>query len=324
MMPASAALHGMDVLVTGGTGFLGSAFVRHAVGLGARVTLLARTSADEWRLTDVAGRYSVVRAALSDLAELRTVVAPGAVMVHFAAAGVNQATDDLPEMVATNISGTLIALRFAQRHQVSRFVLIGSSGEYGSGVHLTEMAPLRPTSEYGATRASATLVAQAFGARRDLDVVVVRPFAVYGPFEAPYRLIPHVILGALRGESVRLSSGNQTRDYVYVEDVASGIAQACAVGEARGGVFNLCTGVETTVLEASRLADELVGAGEHILVGALPPIPGEMWRTSGDPRRAHDVLQWVPRTNLLKGLTQTVGWFRDAAARLPAYSLRGS
>lgn len=319
MIAAFSALSDREVFVTGGTGFIGSAFVRAAVRASARVTVLSRKSADHWRLAEVAGRYSVVETSLDTLPELHLDSAPGAIMVHCAAAGVNQATNDIDGMVATNVAGTVCALQFALRQAVSRFVLLGSSGEYGPGVQLPESAPVQPTSEYGATRASATLIARAFGQRRGLDVVIVRPFAVYGPFEASYRLIPHVILGALRGETIRLSSGQQTRDYVHVQDVAAGIACASTCEAARGGLFNLCTGVETTVLDVAELALSRVGGEGRIEVGAIPTIPGEMWRTTGDPSHASQVLRWEPRTTLTDGLTQTVAWFRDGGHQYPAY-----
>ena len=316
------AMGGSHLIVTGGTGFVGSAFVRHVIARGANVTLVCRASADHWRLAEVAGKYDRFTADLDALATLGVSLPANTVMVHCAAAGVNQSSDDLADMVATNVAGTANALAFAKRTGVSRFVLVGSSGEYGPGVGLLEDAPLRPTSEYGATRASATMIAQAFGARRGLDVVVVRPFAVFGQFEAAYRLIPHAILSALRGEPIRISSGHQTRDYVHVDNVSIGIARACVAPEARNGVFNLCTGIETTVLDAATIVANLVGSQGGVEAGAMPPIPGEMWRTSGDPAHARSVLGWEPALDFSAGLARTVEWFRQTGRSLPAYAQR--
>ena len=212
-------------------------------------------------------------------------------------------------------------MQWAARHDVARFVLIGTSGEYGPGVGHREDGPIRPNSEYGATRAAATIVARAFAARHGLDVVVVRPFAVFGPFEPAYRLVPQVIHGALRGVPIRISTGDQTRDYVYLDDVIDGIACACTVAGATNGTFNLCTGVETSVRDAALLAASLVSAeaAGRIETGAVAPIPGEMGRTSGDPSRARHRLGWQPRHDLASGLTRTVAWFRDVGSRMPAY-----
>ena len=317
MTASRDGLSGHHLLVTGASGFLGSAFVRFALRAGAEVTALCRSTSSEWRLRDVAGQYRLLTASMAavDLGSR-----PPSIVVHFAAAGVNQLSDDVADMVATNVVGTGHMLELARRHDVSRFVLVGTSGEYGSGVLMEETAPLRPTSEYGATRAGATLLAQAFGARRNLDVVVVRPFAVYGPYEAAYRLVPHVILNALRGQPVRISSGRQTRDYVYVEDVCDGIARACTTQAARGRTFNLCTGVETSVQELATRASELAGSVRPVEAGAVATMPGEMWRTTGNPALSHEVLNWSPSTDLGAGLTATIQWFRSRGQHLPQYS----
>ena len=316
MTTTSTGLSGHHVLVTGASGFLGSAFVRFAVRAGADVTALCRSSSSDWRLAEVAGQYRLLSAPLE---AVNLEPHPSTVMVHFAAAGVNQLSDDVADMVATNVVGTAHMLELARRHDVNRFVLVGTSAEYGSGVLLEETAPLRPTSEYGATRAAATLLAHAFGARRHLDVVVVRPFAVYGPYEAAYRLIPHAILNSLRAAPVRISSGRQTRDYVYVDDVCDGIARACMTEAARGGTFNLCTGVETSVLDIATRASELAGSLRPVEAGAVASVPGEMWRTTGNPALTHKVLNWRPTTDLGVGLAQTIEWFRSRGQHLPQY-----
>ena len=313
-------LSGKSLIVTGGTGFLGSAFVRYAIDAGADVQVVARSTADHWRLSAYRDRYRVLTTTIEGLAELSVDIAKDTILVHFAAAGVNQTDDDIVRMVDTNIVGTLSTLAFAKQNGARRFVLVGSSGEYGPGVHLSEDAALRPTAEYGATRASATMLARAYGKRRDIEVTVVRPFAVFGPFEAPYRLIPYAILSALRGVPIKISSGQQTRDYVYVDDVSAGIASACVIKEAGGEIFNLCTGIETSVRDAASLVAMLVDKRVEVDCGVIPQIPGEMWQTSGDPSRAHKVLGWSPRVELTTGLEETINWFRKTGLRLPIYT----
>jgi nucleoside-diphosphate-sugar epimerase len=320
MTGVATSLAGARLIVTGATGFVGSAVVRHAVGSGARVSIVARASADHWRLASVAGQYDVITGSLRDLAWLTLPLGAVDAVVHCAAAGVDQSFDDVDELVATNVDGTLAALHFAARHRAARFVLAGSSGEYGPGVGLVEDASLRPTSEYGATRAAASLLARAFGARRGLDVVVVRPFAVFGPYEAAYRLVPYAVVQGLAGRPIRISSGEQTRDYLFVDDVADGIARACVHPGASGAVFNLCTGVETSVRDVVALIAEKTGARSEVVAGARPAIPGEMWRTTGDPSRARDVLGWTPRASLADGLDRTLDWFRRERASLAHYA----
>jgi dTDP-glucose 4,6-dehydratase len=140
------------ILVTGGTGFLGSGFVRHAIDAGANVTVVARHGANHWRLGGVSGRYETRTGSLADLARADD-DKRWSTMVHFAAAGVNQTFDDVEELVATNVGGTAQAVTFALRHGVRRFVLLGTSGEYGPGhdlsLHTSRSAPTRcPTREW--------------------------------------------------------------------------------------------------------------------------------------------------------------------------------
>lgn len=315
----TSPLSGQRILVTGATGFVGSAFVRRAITNGANVIVSSRPASDHWRLDPVRGHYATVRGSLGEDDPALRDIGRVDLLVHFAAAGVNQAFDDVETLVATNVTGTLRALQSAVRLGVSRFVLVGTSAEYGAGVALPEAAPLRPTSEYGATRASATLLARAFGARRGLDVVVVRPFAVYGPFEPAYRLVPYCILRGLRGEALELSSGLQTRDYVFVDDVADGVARACVSAAASGGVFNLCSGAETSVLAAASLVARLCGGRSVVNAGVRDSLPGEMWRTTGSPLRAAEVLGWTSTHALEAGLERTIAWFRERGGLLPAY-----
>ncbi len=301
-------------VVTGATGFLGSAFVRFALGRGAGVHIIARQGTDHRRLREVKDRYATTIGALTDLATIDLTLPRVDAFVHFAAAGVNQRFDDVAELVNTNVVGTLRALELAHRLKATKFVLIGTSAEYGAGELLGEDHALCPTSEYGATRASASLLARAFGARRGLDVVIVRPFSVYGPFEASYRLIPYAVTQGLAGAPIRISSGHQVRDYVFVDDVADGIARACICETVSGEAINLCSGTTMSVRDAVTTVARLTGDRSLIETDAMEAIPGEMWRTSGDPARAHSVLGWSATTSMADGLARTIEWTKRQGA----------
>lgn len=217
-------------------------------------------------------------------------------------------------MIQANVVGTYRALDIARRTGATRFVQMGTSGEYGPCQRADEEQLPRPTGNYGATKASATILARAFSQRYDLAVVILRPFAVYGPYESGYRLVPYSILRSLREAPVEISSGEQTRDYIHVHDVVQAAEAVAWHPRAPGQTFNLCWGAETAIKDIVTRIAALKGNSSPILFRTKPHIPGEMWKTSGNPRRASALLGWAPKTPLDDGLCAVIAWFKTHAA----------
>ena len=309
-------LTGARVFVTGASGFLGSNFVRRALSAGAKVTVLMRPGADPWRLDGVSDRVEIVEGDLTSLASKDITARLGGVDVvyHFAAAGLDQTVADDLAMIQANVTGTCLALDFARRAGAGRFIHMGTSGEYGPCERADEEDLPRPTGIYGATKASATILARAFSQRYGLAVVVLRPFAVYGPYESGFRLVPHCILRSLQGVPIEVSSGEQTRDYIHVDDVVRAAELVGSHPQAPGHTFNLCWGADTPIKDVVTRVVALTGSQSPIHFGAKPHIPGEMWKTSGNPSKADALLAWVPLVRLDDGLRATIAWFREHAA----------
>jgi nucleoside-diphosphate-sugar epimerase len=302
-------LAGLRTLVTGASGFLGANLVRALVAAGADVTALVRPASNVWRLR---GLESSIRLVRIDLTQARQADLPSAVDVvfHLASAGVDQRMHDVAAMIESNVSGTLAALETATRLGARRFVHAGSSGEYGPGVLLQEDHPPAPTGEYGATKAAGTLLARAFGRRVGLPVVVLRPFSVFGPWEAAYRLIPHCVLRALDGQTIDIAGGQQTRDFVFVDDVIRGFVLAAESDAVAGETLNLCTGLSVSVRDVAGRIVTLCGAPDALIVAKRAHESTEMWQTSGDPARADRLLGWRAHTSLDEGLRRTIEWLR--------------
>jgi nucleoside-diphosphate-sugar epimerase len=311
----------MKTLVTGATGFIGSHLVRRLLADGGDVIAAVRAGSSTWRLEDVLAHVEVVELDLSApfadrlQRELRGVE----VIQHLAASGVDPRGDSGEDVVAANVIGTLRLLELAAGVGVRRLVYCGSCFEYGSGSSLAESAVPQPQSDYAASKSAAWLLAHSYSRRNGLPVVSLRPFTVYGPHESSYRLVPSTIMGALDGTSIELTQGEQTRDFVYVDDAVGAFVAAAAAEAPAGGTFNVCTGVETAVSDLARTVVEVAGGGD-LRLGARPYRDNELWQLSGDPRAAADELPWRAETPLREGLERTIDWFREHRDRHAEYA----
>jgi nucleoside-diphosphate-sugar epimerase len=306
-------------LVTGANGFIGSHLTRHLVATGADVVAAFRPGSDTWRIDDLLDDVDVLPFELgATTTGLERRLEGLDVLYHLAAAGVTPGRDRFEQAIENNVMGTLRLLELASAVGVGRVVNCGSCFEYGSGSNLSENELPRPTSDYAASKSAAWILAHSLAHRTGLPVVSVRPFTVYGPGEAAYRLIPSIILAVLGNRPVELTEGEQTRDFLFVADAVAGLVAAGSSADAVGSTFNLCTGIETSVRELAELAVETIGAGE-LRLGALPYREDELWRLSGDPTAARIGLGWSADTPLRQGLEQTAAWFRDHASAHSTY-----
>lgn len=318
----NSSLRGKKVLLTGATGFIGSHLTRKLVDSGCRVSVLARPSSDFWRIQDILKKVEVINADLNNLEpdKIQSSLSGTQIIFHLGATGINPNKQDPPAITQTNVMGTLAILRLAHLLKIERFVYCGSCFEYGQGNLLGENTPPNPTSEYGASKASAWILVNTFHQKYNLSVVSLRPFTAYGPFEAPYRLVPYVISSMINTKDIQLTGGEQKRDFVFVEDVVEGFCAAAVSPGIEGETFNLATGQAVSIKEVVSMILELTGSRARPLFGALPYRASELWLQSGDPSKARNKLGWSARTTLKDGLEKTIFWFKENLLKYPAYT----
>ncbi len=302
--------------MTGASGFLGAHLVRRLIAQGMDVAVLVRDPGRALRLQALqVPIHTVLVGDLLDRERLQAAIAgwQPEVVYHLAAAGVNPAASTHLEMVQSNVVGTLNLLEACRGLAISRFVYAGSCAEYGSGRDLSEDRPPAPTNVYAASKAAAGLLVQTYGRTYGLPTVWLRPFMIYGPLERRGRLVVNTILTALSGEDVRMTGGEQERDFVYIDDVVEGFIRAAdeAYPDAVGQTINLASGKGLPIREVVRLILEIMGHPVKAVLGAVPYREGEMWLQSGDNRRARRLLDWAPRVSLREGLERTIAWCRQ-------------
>ena len=310
------------ILVTGGAGFISSAFIRHLLRATPYevVSLDALTYAGNLEnLADVRSheRLSFVHGDIRDEELVREVVAGVDVIVNAAAEShvEKSIAEGASEFVATNVEGTRVLLDAMREVSVERFILISSSEVYGTAeaAPMDEEHPLNPRSPYAATKAGADRLAYSYWATYDLPIVIVRPFNNYGPHQHPEKVIPRFILQALAGKPLTVhGDGTASRDWLYVDDDAEAIQAVIEADLDRvvGEVVNVATGVDASVSEIADLVLELTGKPAS-LKQQVDERPGQVHRHIGSTEKAEKLLGWRARTSLDEGLGRTVAWYRD-------------
>ncbi|MBR9976802.1 MAG: NAD-dependent epimerase/dehydratase family protein [Bacteroidetes bacterium] len=199
---------------------------------------------------------------------------------------------------------------------VRRLVLIGTAEEYGNAEELpiTEDAPIRPVSPYSASKAATTQFAQLYHTLFALPVVILRPFIVYGPGQPASMMLPQLIAHILRSEDFPMTPGEQTRDFVYVDDVIEAIVLAATHPRADGEVFNICSGKEHSIRSIAERMLQLMHADIQLRTDALPYRPNEAMRLFGSNEKARTLLDWQPRVGLDEGLQRSIAWYRSLHA----------
>ena len=303
----------MKILVTGGAGFVGSHVVDRCVEAGHGVAVVDDLSSGLRQQVNVAARLHVVDIRTPALDDVFRGEAPEAV-VHLAAqASVGRSVANPQLDAEINVLGSLNLLECARRAGTRRFVYISTGGAgYGDTdvVPTPESHPTRPVSPYGTSKVAAELYLGCWEALHGLSGVVLRLANIYGPRQNPHGEAGVIAIFTdrlLRGEPCIINGdGLQTRDYVYVSDVAEAALRALERPQVTGPV-NIGTGVETTVVALFEALRAAFGHGES---RHGPARPGEQRRSLLDASRARQVLGWTARVGLDEGLRRTV-----AAAR---------
>ncbi len=306
------------LLVAGGAGFIGSAFVRQMLSRHTELEIVVLDkltyAGNLANLDEVADdpRFRFVRGDINDGPLVDELVAQVEAIVNFAAEShVDRSILGPQTFIATQVNGTQMLLDASRRHGCSRFVQVSTDEVYGEIAEgsVDEDAPLKPRSPYAASKAAADLIALSYHTTYDTPVLVTRGSNTYGPHQYPEKLIPLFVTNAIDEEPLPLyGDGLQVRDWLHVDDHAAGIARVLDQGTP-GGIYNVAASEERTNLDLTRSVLELLGRSDN-LIRHVTDRPGHDRRYSVEARRLRD-LGWEPRWRLDDGLAQTVRWYQD-------------
>jgi UDP-glucose 4-epimerase len=315
----------LKYLVTGGAGFIGSHIARALLDQGSAVRILdnfstgRRENVDELRRQFHGKQLEILEGDVRDAARVKEAVHGVEVIFHEAAfVSVPQSMDEPQACFDVNIMGTSLLFDTARKAGVRRAVIASSAAVYGesAALPLAEETPLQPMSPYALSKRVDEMYAELFTNAFGFEVVALRYFNVYGPRQRPDSMyaaaVPIFARRLLDGKPVTIfGDGGQTRDLINVHDVVRANLIASQHPNAAGKVFNICTGVETRLLDLLDVLYELFPDAPK--PEFAPPRAGDIYRSVGSPQKALDKMGFRAQVSLADGLKETVDWMRSAS-----------
>lgn len=308
---------GRRILVTGGAGFVGSAVTRRLVDAGARVTVLDDLFTGQ--ADAVPTGASLVQGSVTNVELIKDLVADHSLVFHLAARNIIASTANPRDDYDTNIGGTLNVLLAAKASRPDRVVYSSSASVYGNPrtIPINEDDPLWTLSPYAVSKLGGENYCTAFSESYGLRVATVRYSNVYGPGQRPDNpycgVVSKFLVDAYAGRPITVhGDGEQTRDYTYIDDAVDATLTAAIHPRAEGEIFNIGTGIETSV---NRLATAIGEALEvpvdiqHVDRRDIDNIR----RRVVNIEKIRRMLQWTPQWTLERGLGETAAWFKASS-----------
>lgn len=307
-------LNGVRVLVTGGNGFIGSHLSKRLIEENADVFVI-----DKKKIKDTSDKIRYYNADITKFEDIKKIVEkiqPEKIYHLAAYADVRRIPSLMDKMLQVNVLGTVNLLN-ALDGRYDCFINTGTSEEYGAG-----QAPFKedqipmPVSPYSASKVATTMICQMYNRSLGHPTVTLRPFLIYGPNQSPTMLIPQVILSCLQKKPFKMTKGEQTRDFNYVDDVIDACIKASTTKRAIGEVINIGSGKEYKIIDVVKKIVKMMKNPIKVDVGAKPYRPGEVMHFYSSNIKAKEILGWHPKVDLDEGLRRTIKWYEEAFSEL--------
>jgi len=303
------------VLVTGGTGFIGSTLVRSLLNKKYQVTILDNLSTGLRDNLPTNNKLKLVTGNIKDYETVSTIVHGHQNIIHLAAQAFIPFSYQQPiEVAQVNAIGSINIFKACTNHSVKRLVHISSSEVYGTAQYLpmNEKHPMQPYSTYSVAKVAADLWAQTFFWEHKLPVVILRPFNTFGPRESLPYFIPEMIRQCLKEPKIHVGNLETSRDFTYVEDTANAMINALETKNIEGEIINIGSGQTHKMKDILTLIKQETDAEKKQVVldkNRLRLKDVETLVT--DNTKAKKILGWTPTTTFTKGIQKTIKWYID-------------
>ena len=314
------------IIVTGGAGFIGSHIVDQLISHGNEVVIIDNFSTGKWENIQhhlTTGRLHVEEADVRDLEKMIHITKGADIVFHLAVACLRTSLNNPMYVHETNTTATLNMCRAVLENNVERLIYVSSSEAYGSALYvpMDEKHSLNPTTVYGASKAAGELYALAYWHTYGLPTMVVRPFNTYGPREPSEgfraEVIPKFVMRAMAGlQPVIFGTGQQTRDFTWVEDTALGIILAAECDELIGDTVNIAFGQEVSIERICQLVLELLGKQDVQPKYLGDDRPGDVKRHYADISKAQKLMGYSPTVDIEAGIERYIEWIQTQSLNI--------
>tara|TARA_Y100000310_G_scaffold345815_1_gene470397 strand:- start:11424 stop:12332 length:909 start_codon:yes stop_codon:yes gene_type:complete len=296
-------LKNTKVLVTGATGFMGRHLVERLLKEGADVHAIVEN-----------GKLEGVNVYIGDITDAgfvkRVVDESEPKVVYHLAALINRNPDNEEKIMNVNKVGTFNLLDSLKGKSVNSFVFVSTAEVYGDNVvPFKEDMNKRPTSVYSLSKDEAENICFDFYENSGVLITIIRPVVAYGPGQTGNMFIPSLVRSLIQGNKFEMTKGEQTRDFVYVDDVVEGMIKSSLTKGAIGEVINICSGKEHILRKVSEIIYDLINNGKVVYDQSYRK--KEQMRYFGDNSKAKRILGWEPKIDLEEGLRRTVEWHKS-------------
>ncbi|MEM3192034.1 MAG: NAD-dependent epimerase/dehydratase family protein [Candidatus Parvarchaeota archaeon] len=310
-------MEGLKILISGGTGFVGSNLVRHFYFKGHEIAIILRNGSNTWRISDIFNNITKFYVDITRKEELMKVLSTFRpdVVIHTAAFGGYHFERDEELIFEINLRGTINMVNAFLQSGGKLFINTGSSSEYGlKNRPMSEKDSLEPLGAYAVSKAAASLYCRSKSVENNKKIITLRLFSAYGYFEEVHRLLPSVLLSLMKEKPILMNSPSSVRDFIFIEDIVElydlliGQMENLGVGE----IYNVGTGRETSVGELVELAEKVFNKRLNVMWTNEMGRAGDVAKHwSADITKVKEELNWMPKYTLENGLIKTYDWLKN-------------
>ena len=301
------------ILITGAAGFVGSNLARYFVSQGIKIHIIIKKNSNLWRLKGVINKIHVHYSDLNNKTNIKRIIKKikPKTIFHLATNGAYSDQNNLIKIKESIFDSTFNLINECKKYKFNIFVNTGSSSEYGfKKKKMKESDVLVPNSYYSAFKSSVSLYCQFESINSNIQIITVRPFHVYGPFERPTRLIPVLIKKMLSNKKISLVSPKISRDLIHIDDLIRFYVKIANKKNLIGEILNLGSGKRYTIKDIYNSLKKLTGYKKKNLWNTMKNRTWDQSIWYADMSYVRKKIKWKPRINLKNGLLKTVEWHK--------------